>query len=427
MIGTGSGSMEVALADEVFNGFGDDQLFPFPRTGLSQIDGSTPEELRHGVRCFVPRCPGVYGMLDPLGRLVYVGKSKLLRNRLLSYFLPNNEEDKAGRIVQSSHSIVWEPQPSEFAALLREQFLIRNFQPRFNVQGLPKRQQPVFICLGRSPAEQLYTARKEDVKATTQIGPLFGATRANRAIEVLNRVFRLRDCSSKQACSFTDQLQLFDIELRPGCIRLEIDSCLGPCIAACSRKSYESEVGRARDFLLGKDEEALELLETQMCSASADFQFERATVLREDLKAVRWLFRRATDLAKAREQYTFVYPVRGTDCQSKPGELSTKYDIWYLIRRGIIESAIAAPLTESEKRRTRSYLKNWFERDKDVGGEHSPRPETLALVTSWFRNNKKELSNTFAPGQTRAPASSRRRRSKTSQMGAKKKRTTAIV
>src|SRR5690606_25603617 len=113
--------------------------------------------LRADVRRYVPRVPGVYGMLDTLGRLIYVGKSKCLRNRLLSYFLPNNEEDKAGRIVQSTCAIVWEYQPSDFAALLREQNLIRVFQPRYNVQGIPRRQQPIYVCLGHAPAEQFYT------------------------------------------------------------------------------------------------------------------------------------------------------------------------------------------------------------------------------------------------------------------------------
>ena len=58
-------------------------------------------------------------MVDLRGRLVYVGKSKCLRNRVLSYFLPHNEEDKAGRIVQSAATIVWETHPTEFAALLQ--------------------------------------------------------------------------------------------------------------------------------------------------------------------------------------------------------------------------------------------------------------------------------------------------------------------
>lgn len=394
--------MDAVLEDAPFVDFGNDPLFPFPRVGLRRVDGDDTEDLRGEVRRFVPKVSGVYGMIDALGRLIYVGKSKCLRNRLMSYFLPNNEEDKAGRIINSTSSIVWETQPSEFAALLREQFLIRSFQPRFNVQGLPKRQQPVFICLGRSPAEQLYTTRKHDPKAIFALGPLFGASRAGRAVEVLNRMFRLRDCSSSQPCSFTDQLQLFDIELRPGCIRLEIETCLGPCISACSRNEYLVEVQRAKSFLAGEDASTVSQLEQTMQRAASNLHFEQAARLREDIKAVSWLFRRATDIATARDHYTFVYPVQAETRARQPRD-EAEQDIWYLIRRGVIEGAMPAPRNVIEKRATREKLRRWLDSDNTVGEQFAPRPETLALVASWFRNHRGELKSTFVPGQSRAP------------------------
>ncbi len=388
--------MDAQLLDSPFVDFGEDALFPFARTGLSRIEGDAPDQLRNDVRRYVPRVPGVYGMLDTLGRLIYVGKSKSLRNRLLSYFLPNNEEDKAGRIVQTTCAIVWEYQPSEFASLLREQYLIRTFQPRYNVQGIPRRQQPIYLCLGRPPAEQLYTAREHDAKAIAAIGPLFGASRATRAVEVLNRHFRLRDCSSKQPCSFTEQMQLFDIALRPGCIRLEIASCLGPCISACSRNAYSRQVASARAFLDGKDDSPLTEIELAMQKAARNLHFEQAAVLREDLKAVGWLSRRVIDMATARERYTFVYPVAVEESAEQPiGQRAQS--IWYLIRRGLVEGAVAAPVSELQKRQTATLLHKWLTSENCVGTRFIPRPETLALVASWFRNHRGELKKTFLP------------------------------
>ncbi len=389
--------MDAELRDDPFVDFGPDLLYPFARSGLSRVDGDCPEQLRSAVRQYLPRVPGVYGMLDALGRLIYVGKSKSLRNRLLSYFLPNNEEDKAGRIVQSTCAIVWEYQPSEFAALLREQFLIRAFQPRFNVQGLPRRQQAVYVCLGRTPAEQLYTSRQNDPKAIFCVGPLFGAVRANRAVDVLNRVFQLRDCSSKQACSFTDQLQLFDIDLRPGCIRLEIQSCLGPCISACSRSTYARQVARAREFLAGGDNSPLDELREAMLRAASHQHFEQASVLREDLKAVTWLACRAGDMAQARDTYTFVYPVAAAAVDAQQIRQPAR-EIWYLIRRGIIEGALAGPSSEAEHKRARAVVKQWLADANCIGSAYSPRPETLGLVASWFRNQRSELKQAFLPG-----------------------------
>ena len=379
--------MEATLDEGPFVDFGEDSLFPYRAPGMRRIEGESRGKLRSQVKQFVPRVPGVYGMLDALGRLIYVGKSKCLRNRLISYFLPNNEEDKAGRIVESTSAIVWENQPSDFAAWMREQALIRSLQPRFNVQGIPKRLKPVFVCLGRTPAEQLYTARSEDPKAIAWIGPLQGASRAGRAVEVLNRLFQLRDCSSSTPLGFTEQLQLFDIELRPGCIRHEIHTCLGPCIRGCSRKAYEVQVKLARAFLAGQNDAPLAQLEQQMLGAARNLQFEQAVVLRDDLRAIEWLSRRAGDITRAKNTYTFVYSVAGFDGQ----------DVWYLIRRGQLEGALAAPKTAAETNQTHRLVQRWLDQDHHIGTPFTARPETLALVTSWFRNNRPELKNTFKP------------------------------
>ncbi len=385
--------MQAILAESSFRDFGVDLLYPFQRTGLCCVDGQSPEQLRDQVRRFVPKLPGVYGMVDMLGRLIYVGKSKLLRNRLLSYFLPGNEEDKSGRIVQSTTSLVWETQPSEFSALIREQSLIRQFQPRFNVQGIPRRQQAIFVCLGKAPAEQFFVSRRPEPTAVISLGPIQGAARANRAVEVLNRHYRLRDCSTNQPCSFSEQLQLFEIELRPGCIRLEIGSCLGPCISACSRQQYAAQVDKAKALLAGEDSSSVEALEHLMYQLALSRQFEQAARVREDMRAVKWLCNRAADVANARQRYTFIYSVQDTSSRQDRS-------VWYLIRRGVVEGAIAAPRTEQKLAEARKLLLDWWTQPDLVGSPFVPRPETLALVASWFRNNRGELGQTFTLTKT---------------------------
>jgi len=382
--------MDAILSDSKFTDFGIDLLNPYSRRGLCSVEAASTEVLREQVRRHVPREPGVYGMVDCLGRLIYVGKSKALRNRLLSYFLPGSEEDKSGRIVQSTEVIVWETQPSEFAALLREQSLIRQFQPRFNVQGIPRRQQSVYVCLGRGPAEQLYVARRYDASASYVLGPLAGAGRANRAVEVLNRIFQLRDCSTKQACSFDDQLQLFEIELRPGCLRLEIGTCLGPCIAGCSRQAYVQQADRARDFLAGQDVSALQSLNASMQQAAQRRHFEQAMQIRQDLLVVKWLSYRAADVALAREKYSFIYPISSPSGRAHRG-------VWYLIRNGMIEGALAAPQTGEQWESVQRAIRQWWLQPDLMGSPFVSRSETLALVAGWFRNNRLELTQTFQP------------------------------
>lgn len=384
--------MEAILSESVFTDFGSDPLYPYSDLQLKRVSADNADELRRLVRLQAPRHPGVYGMIDCLGRLIYVGKSKLLRNRLLSYFFPGNNEDKSGRIMQATKAIVWETQPTDFAALLREQSLIRKFQPRLNVQGIPRRQQKVYICLGRSPAEQLYVSRRADPSASATLGPLNGASRANRVVEVLNRYFQLRDCSSKQACQFTDQMQLFQIDLRPGCIRLEIGNCLGPCIAACSKNQYTQQAEAARNFLTGQDDSAVGYLEKLMRQAARFQHFEQAARLREDIKVVRWLAQRASDILNARQRFSFIYP-------ANPADPAFGKPVWYFIRHGMIEGAIAAPQNKRQLPDAQRAVQQWWSDRDRASSPYKSRPETLALVASWFRTHPRELKQTLDPAK----------------------------
>src|SRR5262245_4781802 len=142
--------MPSILPSEPFAGFGPSRYLTEVWAGkLQQIQ---MPRLRGQVHRDCPKTPGVYGMLDAHGDLVYVGKAKRLRQRLLSYFRPKSRDPKAGKVLRAARSIVWETVPSEFSALLRELELIRRWQPRLNIQGQPRRRRPVYVCLGRPPA-----------------------------------------------------------------------------------------------------------------------------------------------------------------------------------------------------------------------------------------------------------------------------------
>ena len=196
-------------------GFGPDPLNPHPPRPLDAVGATSTEQLRQRVLQACPRLPGVYGMLDRSGQLIYVGKSKSLRSRVLSYFAESNSTEKGGRIIENARAIQWETQPHEFAALVREQNLIRTFVPRWNVQGVPQRQRPMYLCLGRTPANFFLSATPPPDCIGVE-GPFYGAGRMSQAVDALNKVFQLRDCNQKQVFQFAEQLSLFDMEHRPG-------------------------------------------------------------------------------------------------------------------------------------------------------------------------------------------------------------------
>jgi excinuclease ABC subunit C len=377
------------LIDAKFVDFGDDRLFPFPTAPLGRITAKRLSEMRKLVQTRTPKLPGVYGMIDARQRLTYVGKSKSLRGRLLTYFLPNQAEEKQGRIVESARQIVWEVQPSEFAALLREQALIRHWTPRWNVQGIPQRQRPVYLCLGRSPAT-FYLSRLPDPKALGCEGPFQGARRMSRIVEVLNQHFRLRDCGNRQKMHFADQLSLFDVEQRPGCLRFEIGTCLGPCVGGCSRTAYQKQVLHAQRFLSGDDCAPLDKLRDGMRTAAKLQQFELASRERNDLVSLEYLQQKLTLLARARREYSFIYAAPA------PADRS----VWYLIAQGQVIDAIPAPLGARALQKQTQALGQWRERLRL--GEETNYMYTLPLVAAWFRKYPEELRRTFLPEE--APA-----------------------
>src|SRR5581483_417173 len=180
------------------------------------------------------------------------------------------------RILDHTRAIVWEYAPTEFAALLRELELIRRWKPVYNVQGLPGRRRVVYIALGRKPAPYLFVTRQPAADLLACYGPLNGGNRVADAVRRLNDLFRLRDCDQSQKMHFADQGELFPV-LRPaGCLRYEIGTCSGPCVAGVTRPGYGRQVRAARALLDGADDGVLTKLEQAMAEASANLAFERA-------------------------------------------------------------------------------------------------------------------------------------------------------
>lgn len=398
-------SKTAAKWTDAFVDFGPDPLLSDPSlehcaAGLARIDAtdlkssaSIQKELKGLVQQFVPYTPGVYGILDPLCRLDYVGKSKALRSRLLSYFLPGAKDEKAGHILKQARAIVWETQPSEFAALLREQALIRTWQPTLNVIGMPNRSQPAYLNLGRGPAESFYVTRQWDTRASISRGPFYGSTKLYRAAEILNRYFLLRDCSSKTPMLFSNQLALFDLPERAGCLRAELGTCLAPCLSDSLRTDYQTQEQMARAWMRGESAKIhLQMIE-QMDSAIERRQFERAARLHEDSAILKWLYGKLRQLQKASSNPPSIYWVQTTG-----GSRFPKDGILYLMRSGGVQYAIAQrSSTKATSKKAskqpksadtkRDALETWFKSEEQVEFKYSLPHESLGLVATWFQKN----------------------------------------
>lgn len=349
----------------------------------------TPEAhlatMRDYVRANAADRPGVYRMLADDGEIVYVGKSKRLRTRLLSYFRCAFPEEKGARIVREADRIEWDYLPSEFAALLEELRLIKRYRPRLNVAMKRDARHFAFIKLTRGVAPKLLVVRGAGADdAQVYYGPFHGAQRVGEAVRELNDALGLRDCRLDQPMHFADQPELFQLFPRtPGCIRFEIRKCLGPCVGGCTAHQYDERVRLVRGFLDGADDGPMNTLRVEMQAASDQLAFERAATLRDKLQRLESLREQFMRFRFAIETLSFVYTV--------PGEAGD--DRVYLIRRGRVRAEYAMPRSEQDRVRLLEMVEDVFSpAERESAQVPSHEIDELLLLSSWFRRFPVELA-----------------------------------
>jgi excinuclease ABC subunit C len=348
-------------------------------------------DMRAHVRALAKDRPGVYRWLSADGEVVYVGKSKRLRSRLLSYFRCGSEE-KGSRIVREATRIEWEYTPSEFAALLEELRLIKRFRPRLNVAMKRDARHFAFIKLTRGPAPKLLVVRGAGADdAQIYYGPFHGAQRVNDAVRELNDALGLRDCRLDQAMHFADQPELFQIFPRtPGCIRHEIRKCLGPCVGGCTSREYDERVRLVRSFLDGADDGPMEALRADMQTASDLMDFERAASLRDKLHRLEDLREQFVRFRFAIETLSFIYTVPGHEGDDRV----------YLIRRGRVRGEYGMPRTEHERMQLLEMVENVFHpTERESAQVPAHEVDELLLLSSWFRRFPAELGRSRAANE----------------------------
>jgi excinuclease ABC subunit C len=344
--------------------------------------------LREQVRSGARNRSGTYRMLGEGGEILYVGKSKQIRSRLLSYFRAR-EEDKAHRIIGQAHGLEWAYEPSEFAALLRELELIKRFRPRYNVQH--KRDgRYSFLKLSAGAAPKLFVVRSVSDDNATYFGPFRGGRRIEEAVRELNDVLGLRDCALSTPMRFGDQSDLFGIERTPLCHRAEIGRCVGPCAGLCTETEYQRRVRLARAFLDGDADEPLRWLGERMLEAAERWNFEYAAQLRDRSQRLEALREEFGRLREALDRLSFLYSVAGEDGDDRV----------YLVRRGTVRAWVAQPRTARDRRRLARLVAEHFGQPEPGGALVAKHQvDEILLLARWFRLNPEELERTSPPEQ----------------------------
>ena len=224
----------------------------------------------------VTSLPGVYRMIDGRQQVIYVGKAKNLKNRLASYFRKTGLSTKTLSLVKNIHQIEVTNTRTESEALLLENDLIKNLNPRYNILFRDDKSYP-YICLTRHKFPRLKIYRgKTDTRKGTFFGPFPGAGSIRYTINHVQKIFQLRNCEDSTMQNRSR-----------ACLQYQIKRCTGPCVGHTDEQSYQKQIEQARLFLKGENDLLINQQVELMEQHSLQLDFESAAQVRDKIDMLR--------------------------------------------------------------------------------------------------------------------------------------------
>ena len=226
----------------------------------------------------LPLTPGVYIMKDKNGTIIYIGKAKSLKNRVTQYFgAGNGHTEKVRKMVSLVDDFEYVLCDSEFEALILENSLIKQNQPKYNIL-LKDDKGYHYIKITSDKWRKITTSMQLDDENAEYIGPYYSSAVVKDTVSQVRKIFKLPDCNRS-----------FDKYSKP-CLNYHIGLCDAPCRANISIQQYNETVNSAIDFIKhGGGENMIELLQEKMQQAAEKLDFEYAAKLRDRINAVKKL------------------------------------------------------------------------------------------------------------------------------------------
>ena len=223
----------------------------------------------------LPGRPGVYRMLSKTGKVLYVGKAKNLKKRVISYTKYDRLPVRLQRMVSEVNDLIVVETPNEAEAFLLENELIKKYRPYYNILLKDDKSFPYIFMSANHPFPRVTKYRGSRVEKGDYFGPYASAAAINEALAVLQKVFLLRTCTDS----------MFAMRTRP-CLLYQIKRCSAPCTGEISEEEYKKSVQQAKDFMNGKSSAIQDKLKERMFAESEKGNYEQALVLRDRIAAL---------------------------------------------------------------------------------------------------------------------------------------------
>ena len=283
----------------------------------------------------LPSVPGVYIMKDADGNIIYVGKSKKLKNRVTTYFTGNNHTPKTAKMVSLVNDFDYIVCKTEIEALTLENVLIKRHMPKYNIRLKDSKSYP-YIKVTAEEYPRLVVTRERVSDRARYYGPYQSSSSAYAAVDAVVKIFALYTCKR----SFPR-----DIGRDRPCIYRDMGRCIAPCTGGVTPEEYKERVRSAERVLDGNTAEARELLRMDMESAAEMLEFERAAAIRDQLSALERLSEKQKVVADGKVNRD-VFAITFTDGVGVMSMLSVRGGA--LVNKNVFLLSAADPLSSDE-------------------------------------------------------------------------------
>ena len=225
----------------------------------------------------IPMKPGVYLFRDFKNKVIYVGKAKILRNRVKSYFRKNQTDVKVEVLVSKIIDIEWIITDTEVEALLLENNLIKEYYPKYNIALKDGKSYP-FIRITNELFPRIFTTRNIVKDGSKYFGPYTDGKRLKKTMKIINKIFPIRKCKYK-----IDRETIENKKIKL-CLQYQMGNCGGVCQGLVEEDEYKEMVDAIIRFLNGKTDNIIQKINRRMINASEDLEYEKAARYRNQLK-----------------------------------------------------------------------------------------------------------------------------------------------
>ena len=227
----------------------------------------------------LPAEPGVYLMKDKFDNIIYVGKAKILKNRVRQYFQSSkNHSSKVKSMVKNIDKFEYIITDSELEALILECNLIKKYKPKYNVLLRDDKTYPYIKVTTNEDFPRVLKVRKVIKDKAKYFGPYTNTTAVNDTLDIIKNIYPIRTCN-------IDRERAIKTNMRPG-LNLHIKRCVGPCTGNVTKEEYNKMIEEIILFLSGKEEKLIDILKEKMNKCAMDFNFEEAAIYRDKIKSL---------------------------------------------------------------------------------------------------------------------------------------------